>query len=119
MALNWEWSRLSGKITENNYGKDITFNFYEGNALMIVLHEYKDEDGTGMYDLRWFFCDEEHAKRMLGLAKGYESIFEPDEIKRLTIYRDSCRQWEKIVKLFAKAFPNIEIVIRAKKQEEE
>lgn len=117
MALTWEWSKLSGTITENNCGKDVTFNFYEGNAMMIVLHEYKDEDGMDLYDLRWFFCDEEHAKQMLGLAKGYKSIFEPDEIKRLTIYRDNCRQWEKIVKLFAKAFPNIEIVIRATKEE--
>ena len=112
MALNWEWSKVSGTVTEIYNCQEKDFNFYEGNAFMIVIHERGDQ-----YDLRWFFCDEEHAKRMLGLAKGYESIFEPDEIKRLTIYRDNCRQWEKIVKLFAKAFPNIEIVIRAKREE--
>lgn len=117
MALTWEWSKLSGTITENVCGKEYAFNFYEGNAMMIVLHEYVNEESKEVYELRWFFCDEEHAKRMLGLAKGYESGFEPDEVTKLTLYRDNCRQWEKIVKLFAKAFPNVEIIIRASKEE--
>ena len=49
MALTWEWKNLSGTITEINYGKEHTFNFYEGNALMIVLNEYKDENGEDVY----------------------------------------------------------------------
>ena len=116
MALTWEWSELSGTITENNYGKDVTFNFYEGNAMMIVLNEFKDEDGTDRYNLHWFFCDEAHAKNCLGLAKGKESMFEPGQVKKLVIYRDNCHQWEKIVKVFTKAFPDVEIILRAKKE---
>lgn len=114
MALTWDWKKLSGTITENNYGKDVTFNFYEGNAMMIVLYEYTGEDGKEKYNLHWFFCDEAHAKLLLGLNKGAESMFEPGQAKNLTIYRDNCRQWEKIVSLFAKAFPEIEITIRQK-----
>ena len=117
MALTWQWNKLSGTITENNYGKDVTFNFYEGNALMIVLHEYTNGEGEDVYDLHWFFCDEAHAKNCLGLAKGKDNMFEPDQVKRLEIYRENCPQWEKIVKLFTKAFPNVEIIIRAKKEE--
>lgn len=117
MALVWDWKKLSGTITENNYGKDVTFNFYEGNAMMIVLNEYKDENGTDMYNLHWFFCDEAHAKNCLGLAKGKDNMFEPGQVKRLVIYRENCRQWEKIVWLFAKAFPDVEIVVRARKED--
>ena len=117
MALTWEWNKVSGTITENNYGKDVTFNFYEGNAMMIVLQEYTDDEGTDRYDLHWFFCDETHAKNCLGLAKGQENMFEPGQVKCLVIYRDNCRQWEKIVKLFTKAFPNIEITLLASKKE--
>ena len=117
MALIWDWKKVSGTITENIRGMDVTFNFYEGNALMIVLHEYEDENGTDMYNLHWFFCDETHGKRCLGLAKGCDSMFGPGQVKRLVIYRENCRQWEKIVRLFAKAFPDMEIVIRAKKGE--
>lgn len=119
MALTWDWKKVSGTITETIRGMDVTFNFYEGNALMIVLHEYKDDDGTDMYNLHWFFSDETHCRRCLGLEKGCDSMFEPGEVKRLVIYRENCRQWEKIVWLFAKAFPDMEIVIRATKEEED
>lgn len=119
MALTWEWNKLSGTITEINYGKEHTFNFYEGNALMIVLNEYEDENGENMYNLHWFFCDEAHAKNCLGLAKGHENMFEENSIKNITVYRDNCRQWEKIVKLFTKAFPNIEITLLPTKKVEE
>ena len=119
MALTWEWNKLSGTITEINYGKEHTFNFYEGNALMIVLNEYEDENGENMYNLHWFFCDEAHAKNCLALAKGHENMFEENSIKNITVYRDNCRQWEKIVKLFTKAFPNIEITLLPTKKVEE
>ena len=119
MALTWEWSKVAGTITENNYGKYVTFNFYEGNALMIVMYEYKDDEGKDMYNLHWFFCDEAHAKNCLGLAKGKENMFEPGQVKNITIYRDNCLQWEKIVKLFTKAFPEIEIILKSKKEDAE
>ena len=85
MALTWEWKNLSGTITEINYGKEHTFNFYEGNALMIVLNEYKDENGEDMYNLHWFFCDEAHAKNCLGLAKGHENMLEENSVKNITV----------------------------------
>ena len=112
MSLNWKWSRKSGTITEIIGGAEQTYSWYEGNALMIVLDEFTDEHGTERYSLHWFLCDEVHAKRCFGLVKGYEGMsLKPT---KLTIYRENCWQWEKIVKLFAKAFPDIEITVKAK-----
>ena len=108
MALRWDFNQKAGTVTEIRGQHEVTFNFYEGNALMIVLHEY-EEDGEGYYDLQWFFCDEEHAKNCLGLVKGKDNMFGEGNINRLTIYRDNCRQWKKLIDLFTKAFPKIKI----------
>ena len=118
MALRWDFREKSGTVTMKNYGKPVTLNWYEGNAMMIVLNEWKEEDGEERYSLSWFFCDEAHAKNCLGMSKGHENMFdESNTITKLTVYREHCRGWDKVVKLFAKAFPNIEIEILAKAQE--
>ncbi len=108
MALNWSFKEKSGTVTEIRGGEEVTFNFYEGNALMIVLHEY-EKDGEGYYDLQWFFIGEDHAKNCLGLSKGHDNMFGQDGISRLTIYREHCRQWKKLIDLFTRAFPKIAI----------
>lgn len=113
MSLNWEWNRKCGTVTQTIGRKDYTFDWYEGNALMIAICEFT-ENGTEKYQLQWFFCDEGHAKNCLGLSKGHECIFDDGMVKSLTIYRENSRHWEKIVKLFAKAFPDIEITVKAK-----
>lgn len=108
MALQWNFKKKAGTVTENRNGKEVTFNFYEGNALMIVTHEY-EKDGEGYYDMQWFFIGEDHAKNCLGLTKGHDNMFGTDGITRLTIYRENCRQWKKLIDLFTRAFPNIAI----------
>ena len=112
MSLIWEWKKQSGTITQKIGNKEQTFTWYEGNAMMIVLYEYTNESGEDMYQMGWFFDDEEHAKRCLGLVKGKDCSLEG--ITSLTIYRENSRQWEKITKLFTRAFPDIAITILPK-----
>lgn len=118
MALRWDFKEKAGTVTEIQLGKEFTHNFYEGNALMIALYEYTEDDGTKMYDLMWFFCDEAHAKNCLGLKKNAQgeqsNMFGEDGITHLTIYREHCRQWQTIVNLFTKAFPHITIELLEK-----
>lgn len=110
MALRWDFKQKAGIVTERNGEQEVTHNFYEGNALMIVTHEY-EKDGVEYYDMLWFFVGEDHAKNCLGLTKGHDNMFGQDGIARLTIYREHCRQWKKLIDLFTRAFPKIAIEI--------
>lgn len=118
MALNWDFKRKAGTVTQNIGKEDITLNWYEGNALMIVTNEWKEEKtGEELYSMAWFFIGDDHAKNCLGLSKGHTNMFEDHPITKLTIYRDHCRQWLNIVKYFTKAFPDIEITISSHESE--
>lgn len=101
MALQWNYNKKSGTITEIDYGNEITLDFYEGNAFMIAL----DSDRN----LHWFFVGADHAKNCLGLTKGHSNMFGENGITCMTIYRDCCKQWPKIAELFTKAFPGITV----------
>lgn len=108
MALNWSFKEKAGTVTERRGDQEVTFNFYVGNAFMIVPHEY-EENGEQYYNMQWFFIGEDHAKNCLGLSKGHDNMFGVDGIARMTIYREHCRYWKKIVDLFTRAFPHIAI----------
>lgn len=114
MALQWDWNKKAGTVTQRQCDREYTLNFYEGNAFMIATYEY-EEDGQQRYAMQWFFVDEEHAKRCLGQSKnakqGRENIFSDDPVTCITLYREHCRNWQKIAALFAKAFPKIAIHI--------
>lgn len=72
MALNWRWDDKLGTVTcTKTNGSEYTLSLYAGNALAIAVAEFK-EDGKDMYQVVWFFCDADHAKRMLGLTRGYK-----------------------------------------------
>ena len=118
MALHWDFRFKAGTVTEKNGDKTATFNFYVGNAFMIVTHEFVDDDGVEKYDMRWFFVGVDHAKNCLGLSKGHDNMFGADGITSLTIYRDNCYCWKDIVKLFTKAFPDITITLYATEPKE-
>ena len=111
MALQWSFKEKAGTVTERNGEHEVTHNFYEGNALMIVTHEY-EKDSEQYYDMLWFFIGEDHAKNCLGLSKGHYNMFGKDGITRLTIYRAHCRHWKKIIDLFTRAFPKIVIELQ-------
>ena len=108
MALQWSFSEKAGTVTEIRGEHSYTFNFYEGNALMIVTHEFV-EDGEERYNLQWFFADELHAKNCLGLTKGHDNMFYDGTITSMTIYRAHSHNWKKIIDLFVQAFPQIRI----------
>ena len=107
MALHWNWSEVSGEITHKNGD---TYNWYEGNGLIIALFEW-EQDGESMYRLNWFFADKDHARNCLGLSKGHENLFSENPITEITIHRKHCYQWKDIVNLMVRAFPDIKIVL--------
>ena len=64
--------------------------------------------------LQWFFMDESHGKRMLGLTKNFQGERENclQEVMKITIYKNKCANWKKIVNLFAQAFDELTIEIK-------
>lgn len=119
MALRWKWDEKCGEAiiqqTINDNVNETTKTLYEGNGFLIFLNEWV-EDGVSKYSLYTFFADETHAKICLGLdkRKEYEGNILDDEFAKLTkirINKKKCRQWKKVVTLFAQAFDNLEIEI--------
>lgn len=105
MALVWTWKDKCGELTSTYE----TVNLYEGNALMIMIKEWANDDGTEQYGIRSFFCDKEHAKNCLGLSKGHENIYEDYPWTKLILYRSKSRNWKTFMELAVKAFPEIEV----------
>lgn len=80
MALNWNFNDKIGELylhydsphAPDDSG-DFTYSLYQGNALLIVVAEYKDEQDRDLYAVTNFFLDKEHMKNVLGLnpRKGY------------------------------------------------
>lgn len=120
MALHWDFKCKAGTVEAhpvwNGVQRDVTFNFYEGNALMITTFEY-EKDGDRWYDMVWFFMDKEHARRCLGLKKCPDgttnNMLDEQNITRITIYRNNCYQWKTLIDLFSRAIPNADIQILA------
>lgn len=108
MALTWDWNKRCGTITMENKGKEMEVSLYEGNAMLIMLYEYKEND-EDMYLLYGFFADETHMKRCLGIAKDYDNLHK--EIRRIKINKARHSDWKKIVTAFAQAYDNITIEI--------
>lgn len=118
MALNWTWSEKAGTMLvqgTNGKGETITetWTLYNGNALLIMLHEFK-EDNEDMWEMRSFFVDKPHMNNMLGLSKGYHNTFDSDYTKllKLTLYKDKCKYMWDILKAFTKAFDKLEFEIK-------
>lgn len=101
MALRWDWNDKMGECV---YEDGTTVNLYQGNGLMIAIHEHEDDT----YNLAWFFVDEAHAKNMLGLTKGYDNCMADAGIKTIRL-NTNYKSVPKIVSLFAKAKMNIMI----------
>ena len=129
MALNWLWNEKCGEIvceqTRNGETKEFTLSLYEGNAFLIMLYEYTNDEGVDMYDMFSFFVDKVHAKKCLGLQKGADgeliNIFDEDwqKFKKIRLNKAKCRNWKDIITLFAQAFNDITIEICTEKDKEE
>jgi len=111
MLSIYNWKDISGKVIVEQNGHEFTFNLYgEGkcNAFLTTVFETESE-----YQLQWFFMDESHGKRMLGLAKLSDGTKENclPEVRKLILYRKQCDNWQKILTMFAKAYDHIDIEI--------
>lgn len=109
MALRWDFNQVSGTIT---YGGK-TFRWFEGNARMIILNEFQ-ENGKEMYNLEGFSFDDDHLKNILGITKGHTNVYVDfgTPVTQLTVYRKYTTNWDKLIKIFVKAFPEIEITLK-------
>lgn len=101
MGLRWSRKERCGEIV---YKNGITHWWCECNACMVVMDEQNN--------LHWFAIGVDHLRNLFGLSKDWkENHFCGDsEIVRLTINRHYCSGWAKLIPVFVKAFPGIEIV---------
>lgn len=112
MAIQiYNWNNTSGKCTIEQKGRQFDLNVYAfgtSNCFFATVYEYENPEDHKTYEqLQWFFVDDLHAKKMLGLAKTRDGKMEnvlADELKSLTLYKSTCRDWYKLRNLFRKAF---------------
>lgn len=117
MALTWDWNGKCGELVlqqKNDSGEwsSYTLNLYQGNACLIMLHEYTDtNDGKEKYELFGFFADKDHMRRCLGLTKGDYNMYHSEwqTFTTLTLDKAKNRYWKDIVSAFAQAFDTISI----------
>lgn len=109
----------SGEVLVKQGDHEWTFDMYgedKSNVFLATVWKHKGaSDPTETeYQLQWFFVDESHGKRMLGLQKNFDGKRENclTEIKKMTIYKNKCANWKKILMMFAQAFDEIEIEIK-------
>lgn len=130
MALRWDWKEKIGELTIKQKsiedGKEVWNRFkihlYEGNALLIMLYDYKlTGSNEKMYDLWSFWSDKTHAKRMLGLDKRWKDTYGKNTyvsasqaVTRIRINKAKSRNWKEIVALMSEAFDDIQIELYTK-----
>lgn len=109
MSLNWMWNDKMGEAVMQLPSTDMpryeTLNLYQGNALMIALHETRDQEGRDLYSVQWFAADEQHLKNLLGLNRkeGFDhNTFGTWGIKKLKL-NTRYKSVPKIVNLIAQA----------------
>lgn len=105
MSLNWNWSDKIGELeyTDRENRKFIV-NIYEGNALMIFIYEYIQNEAN-MYSMFSFFCDQEHLNNLL----KDDTYF--DGWNKITLYKMNPKLLKAIKGLYKKgidiSFKNI------------
>lgn len=119
MSVNWNWDDKCGEVTVKQMhpkeaDREFTISLYNGNCMVVMLYEYKDEQtGEDMYNFFSFFSDKGHAKNCLGLSKGTNNIFNTpyQQFTKVRLDKKKCRYFKDLVALFAQAFDNIEIEV--------
>ena len=113
MALHWKWDE---KIGEANLigvdGAEFTLSLYEGNALLIMLHE--NGECWNMYS---FWADKDHMMNCLGLSKscnGDGNMYDRDgqRITKITINPDKSHNWKVFLPAMVRAWDHLDIEIR-------
>lgn len=120
MALEWGWNEKVGTMTlvqqlPSGEDKEFEISLYQGNAFLIMIHEY-EADGKDMYTMYSFFVDKEHMKNCLGLNKknGYGDNFLNEPGNRATKFRINKKKYrytKDLVAVLVQAFDNIDIEI--------
>jgi len=120
-----KWSNKSGKCTIIQKDMEFELNLYAygtSNCFLCAFYEYEDtETHKTMEQMQWFFMDERHGKIMLGLQKGNDGTKENylSEITKITLYKNKCVDWKKLMTMFAQAFDKITIEILAEQPKED
>lgn len=122
MALQWHWDKKCGEATfrtptdktKKGY-RDYKVSLYEGNAYLIFIYEYKENE-KDMYNLKGFFADKAHMRRCLGLDRQYKQTYgdnsydrEYDRLIKIRFNKKKCRNYMEIITALVQAFDNIEI----------
>lgn len=79
MGLMWNFDKRIGivELTDKQTEQKYEWSLYQGNAFAIMINE-KIGDNEDLYRVENFWADEEHAKRCLGLAKGFDNLLTDD-----------------------------------------
>ena len=112
--LIWSFDKKIGTVDIFNYDEVRTYQLYQGNAFLIILWEYTDDDGKEKYSVHGFFADKDHAKNCLGLSKDYtENTYNTnyEQIRKIRINKAKYKYTKELVDMLVKAFDNIEIEI--------
>ena len=115
MSLNWQWNQKCGTATfyDNWTEKEFTVSLYEGNAYLIFISEWTENE-RNMYNLYSFWADKEHMNNCLGLSKGYKDNLMNDGHRVLTkirLNKTHCHHIKEITTALIKAFDEITIEI--------
>ena len=113
MALNWNWDKKCGEMVTVDplTGKEFTQNLYQGNALLIMISEWKEDD-VDKYALWSFWADKEHMKNCLGLSKKSDGNIYEGRIKSVSLNKAmfySTKDIKDIVDALIVAFDDIAI----------
>lgn len=114
--LRWEWNYRIGTLETESRNEIYKYFLYKGNAKLIVIAEWKDDNGEDRYNVHDFFASKEDMNCKLGLVKEtsnhYVNTFE--NWMKITFYKDMIGQRDLIELCTAiiKAFPNITIEIK-------
>lgn len=116
MAIQWHWDEKIGTMDMFNYDEVKTYSLYQGNAFLVIIYEFTDDDGKDKYQIKGFFADKEHAKNCLGLNKsqGFDENMYNDEyqqIRKIRINKAKYKYTKDLVDMLIKAFDNISIEI--------
>lgn len=114
MLRIYDFNDKSGEVLIKQGEKEFTLDMYDESKCNCFLATVWKHPKTDEHQLQWFFCDESHGKRMLGITKNYSGERENclTEIKKITIFKNKCANWKKIINLFAQAFDEITIEIK-------
>ena len=109
MALRWQWNECIGELEIENQSK-AKIRIYQGNALLIFINEWKNENDEDVYSMYNFFADKHHFKnckddKEYNYAQGW---------KKITLWKVPSDVWQVIKDLVKRG---VTIEIRSKEDE--